>query len=228
MQASNSATQAPLAGSTPMNRIFDAANRAAEDVKKGEWHGRRVYESKKTFKLAVWAIISAIFVVVGAALLSAHPIIGSLILVRAAIGLATNVRGLWKPNELKVALSVLTERALDGLPEMPKSKWSDGNRIKQFSREDISGALRLSQWVDMMALKDEGKTVAVAIKYFNPEYQWGNEPSFSAHVIKVFSIENKFETFVSPATKNNPTEFHVTDKLWGRDANAIEAALKRP
>ena len=194
------------------------------------WRGRKVHESKDSFKIGLKATICAILALVGILLFSSFTF-GSVILggcfIAAGVRLSYNVyKEIQSPNELEEALKYLTNQTnLDNLPEI---KWKTEAKRGPNSRELISCFDASLMTLPVMALKENGKTIAVAIKYFDPAYDHGPS-SKPEHMVTIFSFKERFKGgsrhSYEGSTEKNPT-LAIQERIYAREGQLLENLLR--
>lgn len=198
-----------------------AAVNPVASAKEGQWRGRTTHQCKiSPLSTVCQSVIAAILCLVGLTLLSSRPILGGLSLLAGGYILQDLIFKWLRPCQLQEALKYLSgKKNLDELPEMPwsiklpeKSSWSFiKNELNPFAYHDMTH--------NVMALKKEGKTIAVAIKYM----QTSNSTGTLQKAVSVFSIKHLFEPCNKSVKEDN---FHVSDELTAERAKVIEKSLK--
>lgn len=195
----------------------------SKKTEESKWRGRLVHHSRGFISVNAKVVISFIFIVIGATVVIGHPIIGSALIAGGIWSAYCAYKDFSEPNELEKALKYLTGKEdLNDLPEY--SFKTDEGRPRQITIfEDMPE--------NVMALKEKGKTVAVAIKYFCLNYHPHNPATYGkpTDIILIFSFKGRFDTFGSQKFSKggkNDKLFKVTDSLTANEGKLLEELLK--
>ncbi|MBA3237666.1 MAG: hypothetical protein H0T62_04855 [Parachlamydiaceae bacterium] len=193
-----------------------------QHVPKPSWLGRdlQVIYPKSPFWIAFKGVIAAILVTVGALIVSAHPLIGGSIIAAGALMGAYAIKKMIEPDELEETVKYLANTEdLNALPELnPEIHWE----IKENTNVDTgkkSGS-NIAKWKssdmidDIMALKRDGKTIAVAFKFEKEDF------------VEVIALQDELAGFTS-YNHDHVEDFSVSTSLSPRDLNKYTELFKR-
>lgn len=213
-----------------------------KQVPKPTWLGRENYyiEPKSSpFSLAFQGVIAAILVVVGAVIASAHPVLGGCLIVAGALLGIHVIKKIMDPDQLEEVVKYLANTEdLDALPQIAwgfkttynidKKRSELADHITTWKPSDMSH--------DIMALKEDGKTIAVAFKMritvetdsfsAKPDSELSLEEHY-VEIVKVIALKSHLEPFTL-YQQNGIPNFSVSDVLFLRDVEQYATYFKRP
>jgi hypothetical protein len=206
---------------------FNISSKNPDNVSSKEeilWRGRSVHESKSFLSPAFKAVVSGVLISLGLLLVSfSHPIIVMGLLVTGTFVGIKSYREFSSSNFLEEALKYLTiQKDLNKLPEMRWSyKDNNSRKIVVFDQSTMT--------CDVMALKEDGKTIAVVIKSFDPAYDFGLNEIRPANIVSVFSFKGRLEPALDVRTPSLPTRafvFNVTEHMSAIVGMSFEASKR--
>jgi hypothetical protein len=202
--------------------IDNTSRQPVQEANQSEWRGRLVHKTKESPAfLAVALVIFAAITTVGILLCSVHPILGVPVIAFGLFCASGTLKIYLRPSSLEEALKFLTDKQnLNDLPEMNwKRDSTNAKKIIPFKPDEMTQPI--------MALKENGKTIAVAFKYFNTEYYLGAPicEKTPLDVVQVFSFDGKIESF-NHGWKGVEAAFEVTDQLEADDGKYLEQLLR--
>lgn len=194
------------------------------------WRGREIHQSKSPFAIGFQATVCTILTLVGILIFSSltpgSVLLGGCFIAIGVFGAYRAYKKFRSPDELEEALKYLTNQTnLDNLPEF---KWQAGKEQGEIVRFDAS-----SMTHPAMALKENGKTIAVAIKYFDPSHQTGSRRD-ARNVIGIFRFTPNFNLGSAYFELNSPSgsgdkinaAFIVTAHINAREGRLLESLLR--
>lgn len=197
-----------------LTKLEQALNKKNES--KELWRGRKIHVAKNKSRIVIQMFAAAVFIIIGAMFsIANHPFIGA-VFIGSGLGCAHESYNKSKaPNHLEEALKYLTKKNdLDQLPTLKSWRTRNGT-ICPISSMDMRDSV--------MALKQKGRTFAVAISYFDPEYRIFDGKTEGKQIIKVFDYKCKFSPYVS---LNFDKAFEVVSSIDAREGRLLEKVLE--
>lgn len=198
-------------------------------VPRPTWLGRdlSIIYPKSPSWIAFQAVISAILVAVGALIFSAHPILGGLLIAGGALMGVNAIKKMIGPDKLEEVVKYLANT--DNLDALPEKEWE----IKKYT-DVTTGRVRpddhITTWKpsdmthDIMALKEDGKTIAVAFKF---KAGLADEQPLEENYVKVIALKDRLMGFSSGRTNGIPS-FSLDTCLFTRDVEQYAKYFNRP